>query len=124
MGNHHSYLANQYPYLFNTDEPWRYDVYNTMLFVYAAVDLAYSPSFETTDLSQLRRTPVRAQRTAWIGNRITTWKRELSSLREDTTAESVDVKEYLEGRGNGDGFPVSRRERRAEVIPPLEIDNT
>lgn len=78
----------------NLDEMERIDSQNTMLFVYADIDLLHSPTFETGELSSLRRLLWNAQRMARIGNWITTWERELA---EEDFSSGVVVS-ALEGR--------------------------
>lgn len=55
----------------------QYDAHNMVVFAYTDVDLMHSPSFDRTDLSDLREVLWDAQMMGRIGNWVTTWEREL-----------------------------------------------
>ncbi|MDS0474998.1 hypothetical protein [Natrinema sp. 1APR25-10V2] len=74
----YSYLANETPGLVSERELWAHDVHNMMIYVYADIDLASAPSFDSDELSLLRQVCDRTQRMARIGNWVSTWKRELA----------------------------------------------
>ena len=74
----YSYLVNEHLDVLTEFELQTYDAHNMMVFGFADVDLVHSPTFDTTELSSLRRVIDHAQRMARIGNWITTWEREVS----------------------------------------------
>lgn len=84
----YSYVANQNLAFVNEVELGAYDAHNMMLFAFADLDLAYSPTFDRTELASLRRVIRRAQRMVRIGNWISTWERELG---EDDVTSGVVV---------------------------------
>lgn len=74
----YSYLLNTVPEIVNLSELYTYDSHNMMVFVFADIDLLFSPSFDPGELAKLRQVLTHAQRMTRIGNWITTWERELS----------------------------------------------
>lgn len=74
----YSYLVNHSPDLVSERELWTYDVHNMLVFALADIDLSNAPSFDSTELSLLRRVLDRSQRMARIGNWVSTWERELA----------------------------------------------
>lgn len=73
----YSDLVNQDLEAARFDELDTYDSHNMMMFVYADIDFMYSPSFDRTELAQLRAIVADAQQMARIGNWVSTWEREL-----------------------------------------------
>lgn len=73
----YSQLINRNLNALNERELWVHDVHNMAVFVYADIDLAYSPSFDATELSALRAVVWHTERIARICNWIATWEREL-----------------------------------------------
>lgn len=105
-------LVSSQPDIATLSEAYRYDSHNMVLFLYATIDLMYSPSFDRSDLTILRETLRHLQQLARIGNWTTTWKRELqegdfssgvviSALQEgviepsELTSEKVDTDDLI-----------------------------
>lgn len=74
----YSRVLNDNPAMANRAEAERYDAYNMAMFPYACVDLMYSPTFDRTELGELRSLLCDLQQMARIGNWLTTWERELA----------------------------------------------
>lgn len=60
-------------------EAYAHGSHNMVVFPYADLDLLYSPGFDRTELSTLREVLWRAQKTARIGNWLSTWPGELEA---------------------------------------------
>lgn len=73
----YSWLVSEHPTMANLEGACQNGLHNMVMFPYADVDLSYSPEFEATDLSALRRTIWDLERMARIGNWVSTWEREL-----------------------------------------------
>jgi len=78
----------------NPDEVDRFDAYNMMAFLYADIDLMFSPGFDRSELGAFRRVTDRAQRMARIGNWLSTWERELA---EGDVSSGVVARALAEG---------------------------
>ncbi|WP_254523833.1 hypothetical protein [Natrinema caseinilyticum] len=112
----YSYLANDYPGLVSERELWRYDAYNMLIFVYADIDLANAPSFDSSELSLLRQVCDRTQRMARIGNWISTWKRELA---EGDCSSGVVVHALENDIVSHETIRTIRRNRTDAVVRPV-----
>lgn len=112
----YSYLANDYSGLVSERELWRYDAYNMLIFVYADIDLANAPSFDSSELSLLRQVCDRTQRMARIGNWVSTWKRELA---EGDCSSGVVVHALETDIISHETIQMIRESRTDEVVPPV-----
>ena len=90
----YSHLINEDLAVASYEELRVHDPYNMMLFVYVDVDLAFSPSFDRSDLPALRGVVLKAQEMARIGNWVTTWEREVA---ENDFSSGVVVRAVEEG---------------------------
>jgi hypothetical protein len=77
-GIEYARVLNDNPEMANLRGSRHYGPFNMAMFPYADVDLAFSPSFRTSDLGPLRSLLYDLQQLARIGNWVTTWERELA----------------------------------------------
>ena len=71
----------------NLEESQHYGPFNMVMFPYAGIDIMWTPSFDRTELGELRELLLELQGMARIGNWVTTWEREL--YEDDYTAGVV-----------------------------------
>ena len=74
----YSRVFNATPSVATLDELRRYDAHNMVVFPYAGIDLAHSPSFDRSELGALRALLWELQVMARIGNWLSTWEREVT----------------------------------------------
>jgi len=77
---HYSYLLNSMPYIGNYLENIRFGAYNMMFFVFADIDILFSPELKKNELAHLREMVLLGQEMARLSNWIGTWERELTEL--------------------------------------------
>ncbi len=105
----YAYLFNKHPFLINKNEYWAFLPYNMCLYVYSDMDLMSCSKFNIRKLGMLREIIWDIQKTARIGNWLSTWKRELkendfSSIvfayyfekKELNSLSNLNNKKYLE----------------------------
>jgi hypothetical protein len=73
----YAHFFSKYPYLINKNEYWAFLSYNMCLYVYCDLDLMTSVKFNIKKAGMLREITWDIQKTARIGNWLSTWKREL-----------------------------------------------
>lgn len=84
---HYSWLINDIPKMANKTGCETYDPHNMGVFVYANIDLLYSPTFNQNDLATLRETIWDVQYLGRVGNWVSTWESEI--FEEDYTAKVI-----------------------------------
>lgn len=80
-------VLNENRQMANLAESRHFGPFNMVMFPYADVDLMWSPSFDRSELGDLRSLLLELQQMARIGNWVTTWEREL--YENDFTAGVV-----------------------------------
>jgi hypothetical protein len=114
----YGFLANARPALANISEAYAVGSYNMAMFLYASIDLTYSPSFDHVELGQLRGLVYECQQMARIGNWVSTWKREIT---EGDLSSGVVIRALEEGLFAPEALLDGTREPTpAEAIAAIE----
>ncbi len=73
----YAYTANKNVKMLNYLETKIYGAHNMMFYLFADIDLMFSPEFDMSDLPLLREAVWKGQQMARIGNWLSTWEREM-----------------------------------------------
>lgn len=112
----YSYILNHHLHAVTENELWTHDVHNMAVFVYADVDLMFSPAFDRTELAQLRQVVRHGERIARVCNWVTTWERE---LHEGDCSSGVIIHALNAGIVSLETLEVLRENPSEEHVTPV-----